>query len=136
MSLNLLIGYTGLVSFGHSAFFAFGGYAFGLLLQSPDFTASFGAASVPVAFAAAVVATAVYSAIIGAICVRLTEIYFAFLTLAFQMFLYSVILTAVTLTARDQGLMGGIPRPPFHGIYLRSQYTRNSSFAVVFSVFT
>src|SRR3546814_13106793 len=127
MSLNLLIGYTGLWSSGHSAFFAFGDYAFGLLLQSPDFTASFGAASVPVAFAAAVVATAVYSAIIGAICVRLTEIYFAFLTLAFQMFLYSVILIAVKITGGDQGLMGGIPRPPFLGIDLGDQYHRYST---------
>src|SRR3546814_13409071 len=132
MSLNLLIGYTGLVSFGHSAFFAFGGYAFGLLLQSPDFTASFGAASVPVAFAAAVVATAVYSAIIGAICVRLTDIYFAFLTLAFQMFLSSLILSSVKLTGGDQALMGVIPRPPFHGTDPGDQSHRPAYDDVVF----
>ena len=134
MSLNMLIGYTGLVSFGHAAFFALGGYIFGLLLQSPAFTGTMGAASVPVALVAAVVGTGLYAVVIGAICVRLTEIYFAFLTLAFQMFLYSVILSWVDLTGGDQGLMGGIPRPVFLGIDLADQYHRYVFCAVLFVV--
>lgn len=134
MSLNLLVGYTGLVSFGHAAFFAFGGYIFGLLLQWPAFTTALGAGSVPVAFAAAVVGTGLYATVIGAICVRLTEIYFAFLTLAFQMFLYSVILSAVSITGGDQGLMGGIPRPVFLGIDLGDPHHRYAFCAVVFVV--
>ena len=52
MSLNLLIGYTGLVSFGHAMFFASGAYAFGLAMQSGKF-------SIPAAFALAIVFTAV-----------------------------------------------------------------------------
>src|SRR5207245_7400951 len=56
--------------------------------------------------------------IIGAICVRLKEIYFAFVTLAFQMLIHSTILSWVSLTGGDQGLRGGIPRPPFLGIDL------------------
>lgn len=134
MSLNMLIGYTGLVSFGHAAFFALGGYIFGLLLQSPAFTGTLGAGSVPVALIAAVVGTGLYAVVIGAICVRLTEIYFAFLTLAFQMFLYSVILSWVDLTGGDQGLMGGIPRPVFLGIDLADQYHRYVFCAVLFVV--
>ncbi|MEQ8393578.1 branched-chain amino acid ABC transporter permease [Thalassobaculum sp.] len=132
MSLNLLIGYTGLVSFGHAAFFAFGGYIFGLLLQWGDFTATLGQGSVPVALLAAVAGTALYALVIGAICVRLTEIYFAFLTLAFQMFLYSVILSWVALTGGDQGLMGGIPRPVFLGVDLADPYHRYAFCAVIF----
>ena len=58
--------------------------------------------------------------VIGAICVRLKEIYFSFITLAFQMFIHSIILTWVSLTGGDQGLRGGIPRPPFLGIDLNS----------------
>lgn len=112
LSLNLLTGYTGLVSFGHAAYFASGAYTFGLLMQA-------GIVSIPVAFAAAVGASALLALVVGAICVRLTEIYFAFLTLAFQMLLHSIILTWVSLTGGDQGLMGGIPRPPFWGIDLR-----------------
>lgn len=111
MSLNLLIGYTGLVSFGHAMFFALGAYSFGLAMQSGHF-------SIPVAFVFAVAFTALSALIIGAICVRLHEIYFAFLTLAFQMLIYNLILGWVSLTGGDQGLMGGIPRPPFLGIDL------------------
>ncbi len=111
MSLNLLIGYTGLVSFGHAMFFASGAYAFGLAMQSGHF-------SIPAAFALAIVFTAVLALIIGAICVRLNEIYFAFLTLAFQMLIYNLILGWVSFTGGDQGLMGGIPRPKFLGIDL------------------
>lgn len=109
ISLNLLTGYTGLVSFGHAAYFASGAYIFGLLLQSQT-------VSLPIAFVIAVAGSAFLALVIGAICVRLTEIYFAFLTLAFQMLLHSVILTWVSLTGGDQGLMGGIPRPAFWGI--------------------
>ena len=111
MSLNLLIGYTGLVSFGHAMFFALGAYSFGLAMQSGHF-------SIPAAFGFALVFTAVAALIIGAICVRLHEIYFAFLTLAIQMLIYNLILGWVPLTGGDQGLMGGIPRPPFLGIDL------------------
>lgn len=111
MSLNLLIGYTGLVSFGHAMFFAAGAYAFGLAMQSGKF-------SIPGAFVLAIGFTATMALIVGAICVRLNEIYFAFLTLAFQMLFYNIILGWVSFTGGDQGLMGGIPRPKFLGIDL------------------
>lgn len=125
MSLNLLVGFTGLVSFGHAAYFASGAYIFGLLMQS-------GAVSIPVAMLAAVGGTALLALVIGAICVRLKEIYFAFLTLAFQMFIHSIILTWVSLTGGDQGLMGGIPRPAFLGIDLNDSMTLYSFCSVVF----
>jgi branched-chain amino acid transport system permease protein len=124
-SLNLLIGYSGLVSFGHAIYFASGAYAYGLLMQSGDF-------SVPAAFALAVLFTAVLAAAIGAICVRLSDIYFAFLTLAFQMLLHSVILSQVELTGGDQGLMGGVPRPPFLGVDLNEPYHLYAFVVVVF----
>ncbi len=115
MSLNLLIGTTGLVSFGHAMFFASGAYAFGLAMQSGHF-------SIPVAFGFALAFTAVLALAIGAICVRLNEIYFAFLTLAFQMLIYNSILGWVDFTGGDQGLMGGIPRPVFLGINLADRF--------------
>jgi len=73
---------------------------------------------VPVAFVATLLITLVFAAVIGAICVRLKEIYFAFVTLAFQMLIHSTILSWVSFTGGDQGLRGGIPRPPFFGIDL------------------
>lgn len=127
MSLNVLTGYTGLVSFGHAAYFAGGAYSFGILMQS-------GTVSIPVAFVLAVGFSALMALVVGAICVRLKEIYFAFLTLAFQMLFHSIILTWVSLTGGDQGLMGGIPRPEFWGINLRSGNNFYIFCAVIFVV--
>lgn len=127
MSLNLLVGLTGLVSFGHAAYFASGAYIFGLLMQT-------GQVAIPVAMLATVLGTALLSLVIGLICVRLKEIYFAFITLAFQMFLHSIILTWVSLTGGDQGLRGGIPRPPFMGIDLGDNMTLYIFCVVVFTL--
>ena len=110
-SLNLLVGYTGLTSFGHGMFFGLGAYGFGLMMQNTG-------VPVPVAFIATLLITLVVAGVIGAICVRLKEIYFAFVTLAFQMLIHSTILSWVSFTGGDQGLRGGIPRPPFLGIDL------------------
>jgi branched-chain amino acid transport system permease protein len=113
------------VAFGHAAFFAFGAYTFALLMQS-------GRTSIPVAMLAAILGTAVLALVIGAICVRLQNIYFSFITLAFQMFLHSVILTWVSMTGGDQGLQGGIPRPVFLGIDLNNARTLYSFCVVTF----
>ena len=110
-SLNLLVGYTGLVSFGHGLFFGLGAYSFALLMQKMG-------TSIPMALALTVAINALVAALIGAICVRLKEIYFSFLTLAFQMLLYSLIIAWTPVTGGDQGLTGGIPRPPFLGVRL------------------
>ena len=94
-SLNLLIGYTGLTSFGHGMFFGLGAYGFGLMMQKTG-------VPIPVAFVATLAITSVVALVIGAICVRLKEIYFAFVTLAFQMLIHSTILSWVSLTGGDQ----------------------------------
>jgi branched-chain amino acid transport system permease protein len=113
-SLNLMVGYTDMVSFGHGMFYGLGAYAFGLLMQRTGLP-------IPVAVLASLAITAVTALIVGAICIRLNEIYFAFVTLAFQMLLYSLIVSWVPLTGGDQGLRGGIPRPVFFGIDLADQ---------------
>jgi len=115
-SLNILVGYGGMVSFGHAMFFGSGAYVFGLLMQKTQ-------VSIPVAMLGAIAFSGLLGLLIGAICVRLKEIYFSFLTLAFQMLIHSVILTWTSLTGGDQGLMGGIPRPPFLGINLSDHTT-------------
>jgi branched-chain amino acid transport system permease protein len=110
-SLNLLVGYTGMISFGHGMFFGLGAYGFGLIMQRTGMP-------IPVAFVSTLLITTAIATAIGAICVRLKEIYFAFVTLAFQMLIHSVILSWVSLTGGDQGLRGGIPRPVFLGVDL------------------
>jgi branched-chain amino acid transport system permease protein len=110
-SLNLLVGYGGMVSFGHGLFYGLGAYSFALLLQKLG-------TSIPVAFALTLLINAAVATVVGAICIRLKEIYFAFLTLAFQMLLYSSIIAWTDVTGGDQGLTGGVPRPAFLGIHL------------------
>jgi branched-chain amino acid transport system permease protein len=110
-SLNLLIGYGGMVSFGHGLFYGLGAYSFALLMQKVG-------TSIPLAFALTILVNGVVAAVIGAICIRLKEIYFSFLTLAFQMLLHSLIIAWTAVTGGDQGLTGGLPRPPFLGIRL------------------
>ena len=114
-SLNMLVGYAGLESFGHGLFFGLGAYSFALAMQRLG-------TSIPAALVLTLLLSVVVAGIVGAICVRLKEIYFAFLTLAFQMLLHSLIIAWTPLTGGDQGLTGGVPRPPFLGIRLDQPY--------------
>ncbi len=83
MSLDLLIGYTGLVSFGHAAFFGIGGYALAIAFQDAAVIHLWQA--LPLSLAAAALAALV----IGWISIRTSGIYFIMITLAFsQMFFY------------------------------------------------
>ena len=125
-AFNLLLGFGGLLSFGHAMFFGSGAYVFSLMLQKAS-------VSVPVALLSTIVFSALLAALIGAICVRLKGIYFSFLTLAFQMLLHSVIITWTSMTGGDQGLTGGIPRPVFLGIDL-SQASQVYVFCCVLAV--
>ncbi len=123
-SLNLLVGYTGLSSFGHGMFFGLGTYSFALLMQRTG-------VALPVAFLLTLLITAVTAVAVGAICIRLRLIYFAFVTLAMQMLLHSVVISWVGLTGGDQGLMGGIPRRSVLGVDLGLQYNLYVFSAVV-----
>jgi branched-chain amino acid transport system permease protein len=113
-SLNLLVGYTGLVSFGHGMFYGLGAYALGLLMQRTG---------MPLGVAAllSLLITAAVAGLVGAICIRLKTIYFAFVTLAMQMLLNSIVISWVDLTGGDQGLRGGIPRRFIFGVDLGNQ---------------
>ncbi|MGO4665244.1 branched-chain amino acid ABC transporter permease [Bosea sp. 2RAB26] len=113
-SLNLLVGYGGMVSFGHGLFFGMGAYSFGILMQRTGMP-------IPIAVLLTLCISALVALVVGAICVRLKEIYFAFVTLAFQMLVHSMIIAWVPVTGGDQGLRGGIPRPAFLGINLSDQ---------------
>jgi len=85
MSLNLLVGCTGLVSLGHAAFFGVGAYT--LMLLSPQYTAASLWLSLPAALAAAAAAALA----IGLLVLRSSGVYFIMATLAFtQMFFYYV----------------------------------------------
>ncbi len=97
-SLNLLIGYLGLVSFGHAAYFALGGYGCAILLRTYEMP-------LIVAMPGAMVMTAVLAAVIGFFCVRLTSYYFAMLTLAFGQLVWAVVFKWRSVTGGDDGFL-------------------------------
>ena len=97
MSFNLLFGYTGLLSFGQAGFFGVGAYAMALFL-------SHGGNSLTIGLLAALGAAAVVAAVIGFLCVRRDEIYFAMITLGFGMMLYTVAHSWFDLTGGSDGL--------------------------------
>ncbi|MBI1724199.1 MAG: branched-chain amino acid ABC transporter permease [Candidatus Tectomicrobia bacterium] len=102
LGFNLLFGYTGLLSFGHAAFYAAGAYGTGLLLKHT------GVSLLPAVLGGAVAAT-LLAVVIGCFCVRHLAIYFAMLTLAFGMMIHSVVWKWRDVTGGDDGLIG-IPR--------------------------
>lgn len=97
MSFNLLFGYTGLLSFGQAGFFGVGAYATALFLST-------GSTSLMLGLAAALVAGTITAAVIGFLCVRRDEIYFAMITLGFGMMLYTVAHNWFDLTGGSDGL--------------------------------
>ncbi len=99
LSLNVLIGYSGNVSFGHAAYFAIGGYACAILLTTYEWPLI---ASFPVAVAIA----GLSAAFVAYFCTRLTDIYFAMLTLAFSMFVWAVAFKWRSVTGGDDGFVG------------------------------
>jgi len=105
LSLNLILGYGGMVSFGHAAFCGVGAYTVALLMKKAGI-------SMVLALAAAPVAAALAAAVIGWFCVRLIGLYFAILTLAFSQLLYMIVFQWYTFTGGDDGIHG-IPRPAF-----------------------
>ncbi len=104
-SLNLLVGYTGMVSFGHAAYFGVGAYGVGIMLQKYS-------TSLVGSLLFAVILSAVVAMVIGFFCIRLGEIFFAMLTMAFAQIIYTIIVKWTPMTGGDQGLIGGIPKPP------------------------
>jgi branched-chain amino acid transport system permease protein len=104
-SLNLLVGYTGLVSFGHAAYFGVGAYVTGILMKK---------LAVPfvLAWPAAGIFGAACALVFGFFCVRLTRIYFAMLTLAFAQIVWAICFKWNELTGGEQG-MPEIPYPDF-----------------------
>jgi branched-chain amino acid transport system permease protein len=103
VSFNLLLGYGGMLSFGHAAFLGVGGYTAGLVVKQSGLPSALTLICVP---AAATLTSAAAALVIGFFSVRRAGIYFAMLTFAFQMLLYTIALKATALTGGDDGLTG------------------------------
>ncbi|WP_245286957.1 branched-chain amino acid ABC transporter ATP-binding protein/permease [Bradyrhizobium sp. Tv2a-2] len=111
MGLNLCIGYTGLVSFGHSTWFGIGAYAAGLiqLLYFPD--------QIWLPLLLAMLVTAASSFLIGIVILRRRGVYFSLLTLALAALTYTTAFRWTAVTGGEDGL-GGLKRGGIAGISL------------------
>ncbi len=116
MGLNILVGYTGLVSFGHGAWFGIGAYA-AALSQLRWFPESI---IPPALFALVFVAGT--SLLLGALILRRRGVYFSLLTLALTAMLFAVAYRWTALTGGESGL-GGVVRPRSFGLDLASDWT-------------
>ncbi|MYN13414.1 ATP-binding cassette domain-containing protein [Pusillimonas sp. TS35] len=111
LALNILLGYTGLVSFGHGAWFGIGAYAMGVL-QLRVFP---GGTLLPLVLA--ILLVAVVSLAIGLLILRRRGVYFSLLTLAFGALCFAVAYRWTALTGGENGL-GGIERNTVLGVDL------------------
>jgi branched-chain amino acid transport system permease protein len=102
LSLDLIMGYTGMVSFGHAAYFGLGAYASALLLLNF-------AVPVPVALVAGALLAGAVALPVGYLSTRATGIYFAMLTLAFAQLLYTIAFKWRDLTGGSDGI-AGVPK--------------------------
>jgi len=93
-SLNLILGYGGMVSFGHAAYLGAGAYTVAILMRE-------GVASAWVAWPAAMLISAVFATVIGAICLRTRGVYFIMITLAFAQMMYYLFISLRSYGGED-----------------------------------
>ena len=103
LGLNLLVGYTGLVSFGHAAWFGLGAYAAALLQKHllPG--------QVVLPILGALIFTAAAATVVGMLILRRRGVYFSLLTLAFTALVYTIAFRWTAVTGGEDGL-GGLTR--------------------------
>ncbi len=109
LGLNLLFGYTGLLSFGHALFLGLGAYTVAVA------TTGLGIRSMEAILLLAAAVAGLVAAPVGALCVRYVRIYFGMLTLAFGMLFYSFLIKFYALTGGDQGLR--VAQPYLLGLF-------------------
>jgi len=104
VATNLLLGYTGMLSFGQALFFGIGAYCAGIFTTKLGFSAFL---AIPVAM----VFSAVVAFLIGLVCVRRSGLYFIMITFAFNQMVYFIAYSWTTMTGGEDGLPG-VRRPP------------------------
>jgi branched-chain amino acid transport system permease protein len=104
MSVNFLLGFTGVLSFGHAAYFGLGAYGAGLTLK-------FVAASTPLSLLGGTALGGIAGAVLGSLIVRRRGVYFAMVTIAFGQVFYYIAFQWSSLTGGDDGLRGFSRQP-------------------------
>ncbi|HVE50639.1 MAG TPA: branched-chain amino acid ABC transporter ATP-binding protein/permease [Casimicrobiaceae bacterium] len=124
MALNILVGYTGLTSFGHGAWFGLAAYAAGLA-QRVWWPGSF---VLPIVVALVIVAA--IALVFGFLILRRRGVYFALLTLALSAVLFSIAFRWTEVTGGENGL-GGITRPVIAGFSFESAWAYYAMVATI-----
>lgn len=101
-ALNLLLSYSGMISFGHAVYFGLGAYGLAITI------AKFGW-PIPAGILAGPIVAAIFGLIYGALCVQLTAIYAAMLTLACAEITFAVVFQWFDFTGGDSGISGHVP---------------------------
>ncbi|MCK4828198.1 branched-chain amino acid ABC transporter permease, partial [bacterium] len=104
MSLDIIMGYTGLLSLGHAAFFGVGGYTVAILISKYNISSFW------ITAPAGVLVSVLFAAVFGVIALRVSGIYFLLVTFALSMLLNSVASKWYSMTNGTDGL-AGLPRP-------------------------
>jgi branched-chain amino acid transport system permease protein len=112
-SLNLLVGYAGLPSLGHAAFFGGGAYAAAIAAQR------LGTDELAVSLGAAIVAAGLLAIVVGFLAVRALGIFFLMLTLALAQMVFAIAFQATDLTGGSNGF-SGVHRPALFGVDLNA----------------
>jgi branched-chain amino acid transport system permease protein len=107
-AFNLLLGYAGLMSFGHAMFFGMAGYFYGYVVKTLDLAPELG-------LVAAVLGAAALGLVTGALAIRRQGIYFAMITLAFAQMIYFFCVQA-PFTGGEDGLQGIARKPLLFGL--------------------
>lgn len=107
-AFNLLLGFTGLLSFGHAAFFGSAAYVTGWFIKSQNWTPELG-------LIAGAIAAGLIGLLVGLVAIRRQGIYFAMITLAIAQMVYFVCLQA-PFTGGEDGLQG-VPRGSLFGVF-------------------
>jgi branched-chain amino acid transport system permease protein len=109
MSLDLLLGYTGLPSFGHAAFFGLGGYVVAYVASTSDLALGL-TSNLLVTVPLVAIVSALVALLIGFLSLRTSGIYFLMITLAFAQMLFSIAIRWSGVTGGSDGLVG-VARP-------------------------
>lgn len=126
MATNLMVGHTGVMAFGHAAYFGLGAYTTGLTLK-------YLVPSTPVAMLAGIIIGTIGGAAVGYLILRLRGIYFALATIAFGQVFYFIAFRWNAVTGGDNGLTG-FQRLPIHLGFTTLELTTNSTVFYYFAL--
>jgi branched-chain amino acid transport system permease protein len=129
ISLNFLLGYTGVLSFGHAAYFGLGAYGVGMIIRYVEPSTGLGI------IVGTLVGT-IAAAIIGPLIIRLRGVYFAMVTIAFGQVFYFIAFRWNSVTGGDDGLTGWTRQPLHFGFAtVDIQHNPNAFYYLVLALF-